>query len=120
MYTWVFICYLQLLPPVELTWMMVFIVKMAGTKQNQYKTAQGQWLMPPQPSMKQIMAIMAERDAAIHERNMALSEKKAAIAERDMAFLQRDSAIAERNNALLERDNAICNPAISRELLCKC
>jgi hypothetical protein len=66
-----------------------------------------QWLMQPQPSMKQIMAIMAERDAAIHERNMALSEKKAAIAERDMAFLQRDSAIAERNNALLERDNAI-------------
>ncbi|KAJ7005850.1 protein BASIC PENTACYSTEINE6 [Populus alba x Populus x berolinensis] len=76
-------------------------------KADQYKTAQGQWLMQPQPSMKQIMAIMAERDAAIHERNMALSEKKAAIAERDMAFLQRDSAIAERNNALLERDNAI-------------
>lgn len=63
--------------------------------------------MQPQPSMKQIMAIMAERDAAIHERNMALSEKKAAIAERDMAFLQRDSAIAERNNAIMERDNAI-------------
>ncbi|KAL9358088.1 hypothetical protein Peur_051341 [Populus x canadensis] len=76
-------------------------------KADQYKTAQGQWLMQPQPSMKQIMGIMAERDAAIHERNMALSEKKAAIAERDMAFLQRDSAIAERNNALLERDNAI-------------
>ncbi|CAI0382909.1 unnamed protein product [Linum tenue] len=46
------------------------------------------------------MAIMAERDAAIHERNMAISEKKAAIAERD-------SAIAERNNALMERDSAI-------------
>ncbi|CAN1314789.1 Protein BASIC PENTACYSTEINE6 [Linum perenne] len=53
------------------------------------------------------MSIMAERDAAIHERNMAISEKKAAISERDMAFLQRDSAIAERNNALMERDNAI-------------
>ncbi|KAJ6412052.1 hypothetical protein OIU85_018546 [Salix viminalis] len=76
-------------------------------KAEQYKAAQGQWLMQPQPSMKQIMAIMAERDAAIHERNIALSEKKAAVAERDMAFLQRDSAIAERNNALLERDNAI-------------
>lgn len=63
--------------------------------------------MQPQPSMKQIMAIMAERDAAIHERNMALSEKKAAIAERDMALLQRDSAIAERNNAIMERDNAL-------------
>lgn len=57
--------------------------------------------------MKQIMAIMSERDAAIRERNLALSEKKAAIAERDMAILQRDTAIAERNNALLERDNAI-------------
>ncbi|KAJ6336830.1 hypothetical protein OIU76_006662 [Salix suchowensis] len=76
-------------------------------KADQYKTAQGQWLMQPQPSMKQIMNIMAERDAAILERNMALSEKKAANAERDMAFLQRDSAIAERNNALMERDNAI-------------
>ncbi|XP_065881378.1 protein BASIC PENTACYSTEINE6 [Euphorbia lathyris] len=76
-------------------------------KADQFKTAQSQWLVQTQPSMKQIMAIMAERDAAIHERNMALSEKKAAMAERDMAFLQRDSAIAERNNALMERDNAI-------------
>ncbi|XP_061375612.1 protein BASIC PENTACYSTEINE6-like [Gastrolobium bilobum] len=76
-------------------------------KADQYKSAQGQWLMQHQPSMKQIMAIMAERDAAIQERNLALSEKKAAFAERDMAFLQRDTAIAERNNALMERDNAI-------------
>ncbi|CAI0382905.1 unnamed protein product [Linum tenue] len=76
-------------------------------KPDQFKAAQSQqWLMQ-QPTMKQIMAIMAERDAAIHERNMAISEKKAAIAERDMAFLQRDSAIAERNNALMERDSAI-------------
>ena len=50
---------------------------------------------------------MAERDAAIQERNLALSEKKAALAERDMAFLQRDAAIAERNSAMVERDNAI-------------
>ncbi|XWS25868.1 hypothetical protein CRYUN_Cryun27aG0104300 [Craigia yunnanensis] len=77
-------------------------------KADQYRTAQGQWLMH-QPSMKQIMSIMAERDAAIQERNLALSEKKAAIAERDMAFLQRDAAIAERNSAILERDNAIAN-----------
>ncbi|KAJ1398035.1 GAGA-binding transcriptional activator [Sesbania bispinosa] len=63
--------------------------------------------MQHQPSMKQIMAIMAERDAAIQERNLALSEKKAALAERDMAILQRDTAIAERNSALMERDNAI-------------
>ncbi|XP_047324761.1 protein BASIC PENTACYSTEINE6-like isoform X2 [Impatiens glandulifera] len=60
-----------------------------------------------QPSMKQIMAIMAERDAAIQERNLALSEKKIALTERDMAILQRDSSIAERNNAIMERDNAI-------------
>ncbi|CAN8287676.1 unnamed protein product [Cochlearia groenlandica] len=52
------------------------------------------------------MSIIAERDAAIQERNMALSEKKAAVAERDMAFLQRDTAIAERNNVIMERDNA--------------
>lgn len=65
-----------------------------------------QWLMH-QPSMKQIMAIMAERDAAVQERNLALSEKKAALAERDMAILQRDSALADRNNAIMERDNAI-------------
>lgn len=63
--------------------------------------------MQHQPSMKQIMAIMAERDAAIQERNLALSEKKSALAERDMAILQRESAIAERNNAIMERDNAI-------------
>ncbi|KAI9201687.1 hypothetical protein LWI28_027437 [Acer negundo] len=77
-------------------------------KADQYKAAQGQWFMH-QPSMKQIMSLMAERDAAVQERNLALSEKKAAIAERDMAFLQRDTAIAERNNAILERDNAIAS-----------
>ncbi|KAK4746133.1 hypothetical protein SAY87_012445 [Trapa incisa] len=74
---------------------------------HQYKPAQGQWLMQPQPSMKQIMGLMAERDAAIQDRNLALSEKKAAITERDLAFHQRDVAIAERNNAIMERDNAI-------------
>ncbi|OIT33770.1 PREDICTED: protein BASIC PENTACYSTEINE6-like [Nicotiana attenuata] len=71
------------------------------------KPPQGQWFMQHQPSMKQIMAIMGERDAAIQERNLALSEKRAALAERDMAILQRDSAIAERNSAIMERDNAI-------------
>nr|GEV16757.1 protein basic pentacysteine6 [Tanacetum cinerariifolium] len=71
------------------------------------KQPQGQWLMQHQPSMKQIMTIMAERDAAIQERNLAMSEKKTALAERDMALLQRDSAIAERNSAIMERDNAI-------------
>lgn len=76
-------------------------------KADHYKNAQSQWLMQHQPSMKQIMGIMAERDAALQERNLALSEKKAAIAERDIVFHQRDMAIAERNNAYLERDNAI-------------
>ncbi|KAL3634271.1 Protein BASIC PENTACYSTEINE6 [Castilleja foliolosa] len=72
---------------------------------------ENEWHKPPQgqhqPSMKHIITIMAERDAAIQERNLAISEKKSALAERDMAILQRDAAIAERNNAIIERDNAI-------------
>ncbi|PSS19820.1 Protein BASIC like [Actinidia chinensis var. chinensis] len=79
----------------------------SGHRENgRHKPPQGQWLLH-QPSMKQIMAVMAERDAAIQERNLAFSEKKAALAERDLAILQRDSAIAERNNALMARDTAI-------------
>ncbi|KAF8110790.1 hypothetical protein N665_0079s0104 [Sinapis alba] len=76
-----------------------------------HKASQGKWMMQHQhqhqPSMKQVMSIIAERDAAIQERNLAISEKKAAVAERDMAFLQRDTAIAERNNAIMERDSAL-------------
>lgn len=53
------------------------------------------------------MAIMAERDAAIRDRNMALEERKRAFAERDMAMLQRDAAIAERNSAMQDRDAAM-------------
>ncbi|PSS31283.1 Protein BASIC like [Actinidia chinensis var. chinensis] len=80
----------------------------SGNRENgRHKPTQGQWFMQHQPSMKQIMAIMAERDAAIQERNLAISEKKTAMAERDMAILQCDSAIAERNSAIMERDNAI-------------
>ncbi|CAH8307151.1 unnamed protein product [Eruca vesicaria subsp. sativa] len=60
-----------------------------------------------QPSMKQVMSIIAERDATIQKRNLAISERKSAVAERDMAFLQRDTTIAERNNAIMERDNAL-------------
>nr|ADV59376.1 GAGA-binding transcriptional activator [Triphysaria pusilla] len=78
-----------------------------GHRENgRHKQPQSQWLMHHQPSMKHIMSIMAERDAAIQERNLALSEKKTALAERDMAILQRDSAINDRNNAIMERDNA--------------
>lgn len=53
------------------------------------------------------MAIMAERDAAIQERNLALDERKRAFAERDMAMLQRDAALAERNSAMQQRDEAL-------------
>lgn len=62
-----------------------------------------------QPSTKQIMALMAERDVAIQDRNLALSEKKIMMAERDLAFLQRDTAIKERNDAIMERDNVLEN-----------
>lgn len=65
-----------------------------------------QWLMQPQ-TMEQLMAILAERDAAIQERDLALSEKKSVLAQRDLAILERDAAVVERDNALLERDNVI-------------
>ncbi|KAL7608811.1 barley B recombinant-like protein D [Lactuca sativa] len=58
-------------------------------------------------TIKTFMAIMAERDAAIQERNLALDERKRAFAERDMAMLQRDAALAERNSAMQQRDEAI-------------
>lgn len=72
------------------------------------------------PQMKdhhtiKFMALVAERDNALHERNLALSEKKAALAERDMAILQRDAAIAERNNAITERDAALAALEHARE-----
>ncbi|XP_056865922.1 protein BASIC PENTACYSTEINE6-like isoform X2 [Raphanus sativus] len=73
---------------------------------GRHKAPQGQQ-QQHQPSMKQVMSIIAERDAAIQERNLAISERKSAVAERDMAFLQRDTAIAERNNAIMERDSAL-------------
>ncbi|XP_010940930.1 barley B recombinant-like protein D [Elaeis guineensis] len=88
-------------------------------KPDQFKSVHAQWMMP-QHQMKdhqtmKLMAIMAERDSAIHDRNLAISEKKAALAERDMAILQRDAAIVERNNAFLERDNAIAALQYARE-----
>ena len=76
--------------------------------------------MLPQHQMKdhhtiKLMTVMAERDNAIQERNLALSEKKTAMAERDMAILQRDAAISERNNAIMERDSAIAAMEYARE-----
>nr|ADV59377.1 GAGA-binding transcriptional activator [Triphysaria pusilla] len=79
----------------------------ANRENERHKPPQGQWLLQHQPSMKHIITIMAERDAAIQERNLAISEKKSALAERDMAILQRDAAIAERNDAIKELENAI-------------
>ncbi|XP_043709728.1 protein BASIC PENTACYSTEINE6-like [Telopea speciosissima] len=83
-------------------------------KPDHYKAVHSQWMNPQHQmkehnalTVKQIMAIMAERDAAIHEKNLAISEKKAAVAEREMAILQKDAAIAERNSAIMERDNAL-------------
>ncbi|XP_068645544.1 barley B recombinant-like protein D [Aristolochia californica] len=88
-------------------------------KPDQYKGVHAQWIIPPH-QMKdhqtlKLMAIMAERDAAIQERNVVLSEKKAALAERDMAIMQRDAAIAERNNAIMERDSAVAALDYARE-----
>ncbi|XP_047971965.1 protein BASIC PENTACYSTEINE6-like [Salvia hispanica] len=60
-------------------------------------------------TIKTFMAITADRDAAIREKNMALEERKRAFQERDMAMLQRDAAIAERNAAIQERDEAIAS-----------
>ncbi|XP_057522705.1 protein BASIC PENTACYSTEINE6 [Amaranthus tricolor] len=76
-------------------------------KPEMYKPAHSQWLMSQSQSMKQIMSIMAERDAAMQERIMAINEKNKALEERDMAIMQRDTAIQERNEAIMERDNAL-------------
>ncbi|XP_077220652.1 barley B recombinant-like protein D isoform X2 [Tasmannia lanceolata] len=73
-------------------------------KSDHYKEFHTQ--MKDNPVIK-LMAVIAERDAAIQERNLALSEKKTGLAERDLAIQQRDAAIAERNNAMMERDSAI-------------
>ncbi|EEF49511.1 protein BASIC PENTACYSTEINE4 [Ricinus communis] len=86
-------------------------------KIDYYKAANSPWSMgSPHPIKepsnalvmnKKIMAILAERDAAIQERNMALAEKKEALVARDEALQQREKALAERDKALMERDNAL-------------
>ncbi|XP_065867920.1 protein BASIC PENTACYSTEINE4 [Euphorbia lathyris] len=88
-----------------------------GRHNPYFKTASSPWNMVPPHQMKEqpnalvmnkkIMAILAERDAAIQERNMALTEKKEALAARDEALLQREKALVERDKALMERDNAL-------------
>ncbi|RWR81755.1 barley B recombinant-like protein D isoform X1 [Cinnamomum micranthum f. kanehirae] len=89
-------------------------------KPDQYKGVHSQWTPLGPHQMKdhhtiKLMSIIAERDAAYQERNIAIAEKKAALAERDMAILQRDAAIAERNNAIIERDSAISALEYARE-----
>ncbi|KAH7664640.1 GAGA-binding transcriptional activator protein [Dioscorea alata] len=79
-------------------------------KADQCKSNHAQWMMPPYQmkdsyTMKMI-AMMAERDTALQERNKALAEKREALSERDKSYLQRDAALAERNNAIMERDKA--------------
>nr|WIL94298.1 BPC4 [Gladiolus x hybridus] len=85
-------------------------------KADQYKSVHTQWMMPQYPMKdNHTLKLLAERDSAIRERNIALAEKKTALAERDMAILQRDSALAERNTAIMERDNAIAALEYARE-----
>ncbi|XP_031495190.1 barley B recombinant-like protein D isoform X1 [Nymphaea colorata] len=91
-----------------------------GHKPDQYKPMLShQWIPPPQ-SMKdhtamKLMAVMAERDAAIQQRDAAVNEKKAALSERDIAIIHRDAAYAERNAAWMERDAAIAALEYARE-----
>ncbi|XP_050232427.1 protein BASIC PENTACYSTEINE5-like [Mercurialis annua] len=86
-------------------------------KIDYYKAPNSPWSMGPSHPTKEhnnalvmnkkIMAILAERDAAIYERDKALAEQREAIAARDEALQQREKALAERDNALMERDNAL-------------
>ncbi|XP_042393550.1 barley B recombinant-like protein D [Zingiber officinale] len=89
----------------------------ARHKNDQYKAVHAQWMMP-QHQLKEnqtIKLLMAEREKALQERDIAIAEKKTALVERDMAYLQRDTAIAERNGVIIERDNAIAALEYARE-----
>jgi hypothetical protein len=57
------------------------------------------------PALK-LMDVVAERDAAIAERDIAMAEKRTVYAERDSALIQRDVAYADRNAAWMQRDAA--------------
>ncbi|OAE36024.1 hypothetical protein AXG93_2535s1000 [Marchantia polymorpha subsp. ruderalis] len=58
-------------------------------------------------AVRKLITMIAERDAAILERNSAIAEKVAAREERDTALLQRDMAYADRDSAIEERDAAV-------------
>ncbi|XP_021752973.1 protein BASIC PENTACYSTEINE4-like [Chenopodium quinoa] len=55
---------------------------------------------------RNLLNIMAERDAAVEEMKIALLEKKKALEERELAVSQRNLAIKERDEAITERNNA--------------
>lgn len=66
------------------------------------------------PGLK-FMSVLAERDAAILERDSAFAEKKAAYSERETAIMQRDVAYADRTCAFFERDAAVAALDYARE-----
>uniref|UniRef100_A0A0D6QY34 GAGA-binding transcriptional activator n=1 Tax=Araucaria cunninghamii TaxID=56994 RepID=A0A0D6QY34_ARACU len=58
------------------------------------------------PGLK-VMSVLADRDAAILERNTAFAEKKAAYAEREPTILQGDVLYADRNSVTSDRGAAV-------------
>ncbi|KAK4774581.1 hypothetical protein SAY86_009516 [Trapa natans] len=84
-------------------------------KMDYCKGMQPAWNMPSQHQAKaanaldlnrKIMAILADKNNAIRERNAAMEETKEAFQARDEAIKQANQAYAERDEALLARDNA--------------
>ncbi|KNA15123.1 hypothetical protein SOVF_101030 [Spinacia oleracea] len=55
---------------------------------------------------RNLVNMIAERDAAIEEMKRALLEKKRAFEEREIAISQRNFAYRERDEAIMERNNA--------------
>ncbi|KAH7668277.1 GAGA-binding transcriptional activator protein [Dioscorea alata] len=86
---------------------------------GRHKSAHTQWMMSQHLTKDQnnlkLMAIGAERDRAVQDRELAFCERKAAFAERDKAILDLHAAMAELNKAIMERDNAIAVLENARE-----
>ncbi|KAJ0968660.1 hypothetical protein J5N97_025577 [Dioscorea zingiberensis] len=92
----------------------------SGHRENgRLKSAHTQWMMPQHQTKDhntlKLMAIIAERDRAVQDRELAFCERKAAFAERDKAILDLNSAKAELKKAIMERDNAIAVLENARE-----
>ncbi|PKI37215.1 hypothetical protein CRG98_042406, partial [Punica granatum] len=84
-------------------------------KMDYYKGMPPSWNIPSQQQAKafnaldmnrKIMAILADKDNAIRERNVAINETKEALRARDEAIKQTNQAYVERDKALMERDSA--------------